>query len=74
MAKQMGCIDCFNPKTEKVREKLMSISQWGYDYTFDCTGNVDVMREALEIAHRGWGQSCVIGVAASGQELRTRPF
>merc|ERR1712125_186731 len=43
-------------------------------YTFDCTGNVEVMRAALEAAHRGWGQSCVIGVAAAGKELATRPF
>lgn len=47
---------------------------WGYDATFECIGQVDVMRAALEAAHRGWGQSIVIGVAASGQELRTRPF
>jgi S-(hydroxymethyl)glutathione dehydrogenase/alcohol dehydrogenase len=47
---------------------------WGVDYTFDCTGNVKVMRAALECAHRGWGESCVIGVAASGHEISTRPF
>lgn len=47
---------------------------WGYDYTFDCTGNTRVMRNALELAHRGWGESCVIGVAAAGHELGTRPF
>ena len=46
----------------------------GADYTFDCTGNVDVMRSALECAHRGWGQSIIIGVAGAGQEIRTRPF
>ena len=44
------------------------------DYSFDCTGNVDVMRAALECAHRGWGTSCVIGVAAAGHEIATRPF
>ena len=49
-------------------------AQWGVDYTFDCTGNVEVMRAALESAHRGWGESCVIGVAAAGKELATRPF
>jgi len=48
--------------------------KWGYDYTFDCTGNVSVMRTALEVAHRGWGESCVIGVAAAGKEISTRPF
>jgi S-(hydroxymethyl)glutathione dehydrogenase / alcohol dehydrogenase len=46
----------------------------GADYTFDCTGNVKVMRQALESAHRGWGQSIVIGVAGAGQEISTRPF
>jgi S-(hydroxymethyl)glutathione dehydrogenase/alcohol dehydrogenase len=46
----------------------------GADYTFDCTGNVKVMRQALEAAHRGWGQSIVIGVAGAGQEIATRPF
>jgi S-(hydroxymethyl)glutathione dehydrogenase/alcohol dehydrogenase len=46
----------------------------GADYTFDCTGNVDVMRTALEASHRGWGQSVVIGVAGAGQEIKTRPF
>jgi S-(hydroxymethyl)glutathione dehydrogenase/alcohol dehydrogenase len=46
----------------------------GADYTFDCTGNVTVMRQALEACHRGWGQSIVIGVAPSGAEISTRPF
>jgi S-(hydroxymethyl)glutathione dehydrogenase/alcohol dehydrogenase len=46
----------------------------GADYTFDCTGNVEVMRTALEASHRGWGQSIIIGVAGSGQEIKTRPF
>ena len=47
----------------------MSKEKWGYDFTFDSTGNVEVMRCALEIAHRGWGESCVVGVAASGHEI-----
>jgi len=46
----------------------------GADYTFDCTGNVKVMRQALECSHRGWGQSIIIGVAGAGQEISTRPF
>jgi S-(hydroxymethyl)glutathione dehydrogenase/alcohol dehydrogenase len=46
----------------------------GADYTFDCTGNVDVMRAALESCHRGWGESIIIGVAGAGQEIKTRPF
>ena len=52
----------------------MNETKWGVDYTFDATGNVDVMRAALEAAHRGWGESCVIGVAAAGHEISTRPF
>lgn len=52
----------------------MERSKWGYDYTFDCTGNTKCMRDALEVSHRGWGESCVIGVAAAGHELGTRPF
>ena len=54
------------------RGELLKRHQWGYDYTFDCTGNVHVMRTALEVAHRGWGESCVIGVAAAGKEISTR--
>ena len=50
------------------------LTPWGVDFSFDCTGNVNVMRAALECAHRGWGTSCVIGVAASGHEISTRPF
>jgi Zn-dependent alcohol dehydrogenase len=53
---------------------LKSKEQWGIDFTMDCTGVVKVMREALEAAHRGFGESTVIGVAAAGQELATRPF
>ena len=47
---------------------------WGVDHTFECIGNVNVMRAALEAAHRGWGQSVIIGVAGAGQEISTRPF
>ena len=46
----------------------MGMTTWGVDYTFDCTGNVEVMRAALECAHRGWGESCVIGVAGAGKD------
>lgn len=51
-----------------------TLTEWGVDYSFDCTGNTEVMRAALECSHRGWGTSCVIGVAASGHEISTRPF
>lgn len=67
-----------NPKDhasdDECKKKLMEQHPWGYDYTFDCTGNTRVMRNALELAHRGWGESCVVGVAAAGHEIGTRPF
>ncbi|MDQ6618184.1 MAG: S-(hydroxymethyl)glutathione dehydrogenase/class III alcohol dehydrogenase [Pseudomonadota bacterium] len=53
---------------------LVELTGGGADYSFECIGNVDVMRQALECCHRGWGVSVVIGVAGSGQEIRTRPF
>jgi len=76
IATELGATDCLNPKDfEKTMDKvLVEKTQWGVDYTFDCTGNVKVMRQALEAAHRGWGLSCVIGVAGAGQEIQTRPF
>merc|ERR1712223_1989268 len=73
LAKQMGATDCVLSDAG-IKDKLMGMEKWGYDYTFDCTGNVNVMRCALEVAHRGWGESCVIGVAAAGKEIATRPF
>jgi len=57
-----------------IQEKLIEMTDGGCDYTFDCTGNVGVMRAALEACHKGWGQSIIIGVAAAGQEISTRPF
>jgi len=75
----LGATDCVNP-TDLPEGKTVqtyiagTLTPWGVDYTFDCTGNVQVMRAALECAHRGWGTSCVIGVAASGHEISTRPF
>jgi len=76
MAKKLGATDCVNPKDhdKPIQQVLVNMTQWGVDYTYDCTGNTDVMRSALEAAHRGWGVSCVIGVAAAGKELGTRPF
>eukprot|EP00094_Tigriopus_californicus_P011069 TCALIF_10680-PA protein Name:"Similar to frmA S-(hydroxymethyl)glutathione dehydrogenase (Synechocystis sp. (strain PCC 6803 / Kazusa))" AED:0.06 eAED:0.06 QI:0/0.5/0.6/0.8/1/1/5/194/709 len=76
-AQAMGASLCVNPQTcdgGDVKAQLLQAEKWGYDYTFDCTGHVAVMRNALEVAHRGWGQSCIIGVAAAGQEISTRPF
>jgi len=75
----LGATDCVNP-TELPEGKTIqsyiagTLTPWGVDYSFDCTGNVQVMRAALECAHRGWGTSCVIGVASSGHEISTRPF
>jgi S-(hydroxymethyl)glutathione dehydrogenase/alcohol dehydrogenase len=55
-------------------QHLVALTDGGADYTFDCTGNTDVMRQALEACHRGWGVSTVIGVAEAGKEISTRPF
>lgn len=76
IAKTLGATDCLNPKDyeKPMNEVLVGMTKWGVDYTFDCTGNVNVMRTALESAHRGWGTSCVVGVAAAGKEISTRPF
>jgi S-(hydroxymethyl)glutathione dehydrogenase/alcohol dehydrogenase len=74
---KMGATDCVDSsKLEKSVQSHIAgdLTKWGVDYSFDCTGNTNVMRAALECAHRGWGTSCVIGVAASGHEISTRPF
>jgi len=74
---ELGASECVNSRTCEggdVKTYLLKKEKWGYDFTFDCTGNVGVMRVALELAHRGWGESCVIGVAAAGKEISTRPF
>jgi len=73
----MGATECVNSlevENRDIKKYLMSLQKWGFDYTFDCTGITAVMRDALEVSHRGWGESCVIGVAASGHEISTRPF
>jgi S-(hydroxymethyl)glutathione dehydrogenase/alcohol dehydrogenase len=73
-----GATECVNsaalPAGTTIQSHIVAMTKWGVDYSYDCTGNVEVMRAALECAHRGWGVSCVIGVAASGQEIKTRPF
>jgi S-(hydroxymethyl)glutathione dehydrogenase/alcohol dehydrogenase len=78
LAKKLGCTECINPKDhDKPMQQVLVASSptgFGYDYTFDCTGNTDVMRSALEAAHRGWGNCTIIGVAAAGKEISTRPF
>jgi len=59
---------------DKVVQAVVDLTGGGADFSFECIGNVNVMRQALECAHRGWGQSIIIGVAGAGQEIATRPF
>lgn len=77
-ARDWGATHCLNPKDydRPIQQILVEQSPdgWGIDYTFECIGNVEVMRSAVEAAHRGWGESCIIGVAAAGKEISTRPF
>lgn len=73
-AKKFGADECFNPTESDSKDWLLAREKWGVNYTYDCTGNVAVMRTALEAAHRGFGESCIIGVAAAGKEISTRPF
>jgi S-(hydroxymethyl)glutathione dehydrogenase/alcohol dehydrogenase len=76
LAKVFGATDCINPKDydKPIQQVIVEMTGWGVDHSFECIGNVNVMRAALECAHRGWGQSVVIGVAGAGQEISTRPF
>ncbi|MFA7438021.1 S-(hydroxymethyl)glutathione dehydrogenase/class III alcohol dehydrogenase [Castellaniella sp.] len=76
LAKVFGATDCINPADhdQPIQEVIVGLTGWGVDHSFECIGNVDVMRAALECAHRGWGQSIIIGVAGAGKEIRTRPF
>ncbi len=74
-ARKFGATDFVNPTKlggQTIQEKLIEMTDGGCDYTFDCTGNVAVMRAALEACHKGWGESIIIGVAAAGQEISTR--
>ena len=76
LAKQLGATDCINPKNydKPIQEVIVELTDGGVDYSFECIGNVDVMRSALECCHKGWGESVVIGVAGAGQGISTRPF
>jgi len=76
MAKQLGATDCVNPKDHSVaiQEVIIEMTDGGVDYSFECVGNVQLMRSALECCHKGWGTSVIIGVAGSGEEISTRPF
>jgi len=76
LARQLGATDCINPKNfnKPIQEVIVDLTDGGVDYSFECIGNVDVMRSALECCHKGWGESIIIGVAGAGQEISTRPF
>jgi len=75
MARKFGMTDFVNPKDHHdLVGHLVELTKGGADFTFECIGNVDVMRVALECCHKGWGQSIIIGVAPGGAEITTRPF
>ncbi|PWI33926.1 S-(hydroxymethyl)glutathione dehydrogenase/class III alcohol dehydrogenase [Vibrio albus] len=76
LAKQLGASDCINPQhyDKPIQEVIVEMTDGGVDYSFECIGNVNVMRQALECCHKGWGESVIIGVAGAGQEISTRPF
>ncbi|MFI2811397.1 S-(hydroxymethyl)glutathione dehydrogenase/class III alcohol dehydrogenase [Microbulbifer zhoushanensis] len=76
LAKKLGATECINPKDydKPIQEVIVELTDGGVDYSFECIGNVDVMRSALECCHKGWGESVIIGVAGAGQEICTRPF
>jgi len=74
LARKFGLTHFINPKGKDVVAEIVELTKGGADYSFECIGNVDVMRQALECCHRGWGVSVIIGVAGAGQEIKTRPF
>jgi S-(hydroxymethyl)glutathione dehydrogenase/alcohol dehydrogenase len=75
IAKQFGMTDFINPtECDDLMEAILDLTNGGADYSFECIGNVNTMRQALECCHKGWGESIIIGVAGAGQEISTRPF
>ncbi|MBE0485791.1 S-(hydroxymethyl)glutathione dehydrogenase/class III alcohol dehydrogenase [Marinobacter sp.] len=76
IAKQLGATDVVNPNDydNPIQEVIVEMTDGGVDYSFECIGNVKVMRAALECCHKGWGESIIIGVAGAGEEISTRPF
>ena len=76
LATKLGATDCINPKDypNPIQDVIVEMTDGGVDYSFECIGNVNVMRSALECCHKGWGESVIIGVAGAGQEISTRPF
>ena len=75
-ARQLGATDCINPKSfdKPIQQVIVDLTDGGVDYSFECVGDVKIMRSALECCHKGWGESIIIGVAGAGQEISTRPF
>ena len=76
LATQMGATDTINPQDHSapIQEVIVDMTDGGVDYSFECVGNVGLMRAALECCHKGWGESVIVGVAGAGQEISTRPF
>lgn len=76
IAKSFGATDTINPNDydKPIQEVIVDLTDGGVDYSFECIGNVKIMRAALECCHKGWGESIIIGVAGAGQEISTRPF
>ena len=76
IARQLGATDVVNPNDydKPIQEVIVEMTDGGVDYSFECIGNVKVMRAALECCHKGWGESVIIGVAGAGEEISTRPF
>ncbi len=76
LATQMGATDTVNPEDHNapIQEVIVDMTNGGVDYSFECVGNVNLMRAALECCHKGWGESVIVGVAGAGQEISTRPF
>jgi len=76
LATQMGATDTVNPNDHSVpiQEVIVEMTDGGVDYSFECIGNVSLMRAALECCHKGWGESIIVGVAGAGKEISTRPF
>jgi S-(hydroxymethyl)glutathione dehydrogenase/alcohol dehydrogenase len=74
LARRFGMTHFVNPQGKDVVAEIIELTGGGADYSFECVGNVELMRQALECCHRGWGTSVIIGVAGAGHEIRTRPF
>ena len=75
LGRDFGLTDFINPnETENITEAIVDLTDGGVDYSFECIGDVNIMRNALECCHKGWGESYIIGVAGAGQEIATRPF